>query len=140
MASLLAGGSRNANRERGQQNGDSELYLCRLYLNGSLKTGSALQDFDQGLTEARRGRRNLDPGRLHGCDFGFGVALAARDDRAGMAHAATRRGGSASDEAYHRLLAASLGFILEELRGVLLRRTADLPDHDNRLGLGVSQK
>ena len=57
-----------------------------------------------------------------------------------MAHAAAGRRGAPGDEADHRLLAAALGFVLEELRGVLLRRAADLADHDDRLGRLVGEK
>ena len=72
--------------------------------------------------------------------FEFGVALAAGDDRAGMAHAAAGRRGAPGDEADHRLLAAALGLVLEELRGVLFRRAADLADHDDRLGRLVGEQ
>ena len=72
--------------------------------------------------------------------FELGVALAAGDDRAGVAHAAAGRRGPAGDEADHRLLAAALGLVLEELRGVLLRRAADLADHDDRVGRLVVEK
>ena len=57
-----------------------------------------------------------------------------------MAHAAARRGGAAGDEADHRLLAAALGLVAQELGGVFLGRAADLADHDDRLGLGVGQE
>ena len=51
-----------------------------------------------GLGETR------DSSRFHRRDLVFGVALAARDDRAGMAHAAARRRGAAGDEADDGLL------------------------------------
>ena len=53
--------------------------------------------------------------------FEFGTAFAAGDDRAGMAHAAAGRRRAPGDEAHHRLLAAALGLVLEELRRVLFR-------------------
>ncbi|NBW90584.1 MAG: DUF1611 domain-containing protein, partial [Gammaproteobacteria bacterium] len=55
-------------------------------------------------------------------------------------HAATGRSRAASNEANHRLLATTLGFIEQELRGFFFRRTADLTDHDDRLGLGISKE
>ncbi len=57
-----------------------------------------------------------------------------------MAHAPAGRGGNAGDESYHRLLAAALGLVLQELRGVFLGRTADLADHDDRSGVVVAQE
>ncbi len=66
--------------------------------------------------------------------------LPPRNDGAGMAHAATGRSRAAGDEADHRLLAAALGFVVDELRGVFLRRAADLADHDDRMGLVVGQE
>ena len=71
------------------------------------------QYFGEGLAEPRRRRRDLDAGRFHGGDLGFRAALAAGDDGAGMAHAPAGRRGAAGDEADHRLLAAALGFVLE---------------------------
>src|SRR5256885_15635064 len=47
--------------------------------------------------------------RFHRRDLARGVALAARDDRAGVAHAAARRRSAAGDEADHRLAAPALG-------------------------------
>src|SRR5213076_353381 len=96
--------------------------------------GSAEEDAAQFIKdEAKRGRKKPMVG------FIAGVALTAGDDRAGMAHAAAGRGGDAGDEADHRLLAATLGLVLDELGGVLLGRTADFTDHDDRGGLGVGQ-
>src|SRR6201994_1940149 len=57
-----------------------------------------------------------------------------------MAHAAAGRGSDAGDESDHRFLAAALGFVLDELGGVFLGRTADLADHDDRGGLVVGQE
>src|SRR5579862_5567643 len=92
------------------------------------------------MAEPRRRRRDLDASRLHGGDLGIGAALAAGNDRAGMTHAPAGRCGAPGDEADHRLLAAALGFVLQKLRGVLFRRAADLPDHDQRLGRLVGEK
>src|SRR5262249_2105799 len=44
------------------------------------------------------------------------------------------------DESDHRFLAPAFGLVLQELRGVLLGRAADLADHHDRLGPGVGQK
>src|SRR5690606_18546690 len=44
------------------------------------------------------------------------------------------------DKADHRLLAATLGLVLEELGGVFLGGTTDLADHDDRLGVLVGQE
>src|ERR1700742_4302479 len=57
-----------------------------------------------------------------------------------MAHAPAGRGGDAGNEADHRLLAAALGLVLEELRRILLGRAADLADHDDRGGLLIGQE
>ena len=81
-----------------------------------------LSDLDKRLAEPRGRRRHLDAGRLHRRDLVFGAALAARDDRTGMAHATSRRGGAPRDEADHRLLAAALGLVLQELRRIFFRR------------------
>ena len=57
-------------------------------------------------------------------------SFAAADDRAGMTHAPSRRGGLAGDEGHDRL-----GHVLLHKRGrLLLRRAADLTDHDDGLG------
>ena len=63
-------------------------------------------------------------------------ALAAGDDRAGVAHAASRRRGLAGDEADHRLLELAL----DEGGGFLLGRAADLADHDDGFGVGVGRE
>src|SRR5262249_53784785 len=73
-------------------------------------------------------------------NFRLGVALAARDYRAGMTHAAARRRRTSGNKADHGLLAASFGLVFQKLRGVFLGRPADFADHDNRLGLRVGQK
>src|SRR5664279_4279135 len=57
-----------------------------------------------------------------------------------MAHAPARGRGPPGNEADHRLLAAALGFVLEELRRVFFRRAADLADHDDRFGRRIRQK
>src|SRR3954468_19519493 len=57
-----------------------------------------------------------------------------------MAHAPTGRRGTPGNEADHRLLATLLGLVLEKLRGVFLRRAADLADHHDRLGRLVGEE
>ena len=59
--------------------------------------------------------------------------MAAGDDGAGVAHAAARRGGLASDEGHHRL-----GDVrLHEFSGLLLSAAADLANHDDGVGVWV---
>src|SRR5829696_9311983 len=92
-----------------------------------------LKHFNQGLAKAGRRGRHLDAGGLHGGGLVLGPALAAGDDGAGVPHAAAGRSGAPGDEADHRLLAAPLRLVGDELRRVLLGRAADLADHDDRL-------
>src|SRR6202008_4491405 len=99
---------------------------------------SGFQFFDQGLSEPGGRGRAGNAGRFHRGGLGAGIALAAGDDGAGMAHAAAGRRGDAGDEADHRLLAAAFGLVLEELGGVFLGRAADLADHDDRGGVVVT--
>src|SRR5579872_544302 len=99
-----------------------------------------LQFFGEGLSKARRRRRDGNSGRFHSGSLGSSIALAAGNDRAGVTHAAAGGRGDASDKADHRFLAAPPGFVLQELRGVLLSGPSDLPDHNDRGGLRVGQK
>src|SRR5437879_2666546 len=96
--------------------------------------------FDQSVADLRRRGRHLDTGPLHRGGLGFRVALAARNDRAGVAHAAAGWGGAARDEADHRLLAAFLGLVDQELRRVLFRGATDFADHHDRLGLRIGEE
>src|SRR5215203_6637767 len=57
-----------------------------------------------------------------------------------MAHAPAGWRGAPGDESHYRLLAAALGLVLEELRGVFLPRAADLTDHHDRFRRLVGQK
>ena len=60
-------------------------------------------------------------------------SFAAADDGAGVAHASARRRGLAGDEGDDRL-----GHVLlHEGRRFLLRRSADLADHDDGFGVGI---
>src|SRR5262249_8497641 len=104
------------------------------------RTESVPQYFDQSLAEARRRRRDTDPGGFHRRDLGFGIALAAGNDGAGMAHAPARRSRAAGDETHHGLLAAAPGLILVDFGGTLLGRAADLADHDDGLGPVVAEE
>src|ERR1700722_8639998 len=99
-----------------------------------------LEHFHEGLAESGGRWGDLDAGRLHGGDLRFGIALAARDDGARMAHAAAGWGGAARDESDHRLLAPALRLVLEELGGVFFGGAADLADHHDRLRLRVRQE
>src|SRR5689334_10003613 len=92
-----------------------------------------LENLDEGLAEARRRGRYADARGLHGGDLVLGSALAAGDDGAGMAHAASRRRRAAGDEADHRLLAAFFCFAGDEFGRLFLGRAADLADHHDRL-------
>src|SRR5215212_3367596 len=100
----------------------------------------ALENLDQGLAEASRRRRHADARGLHGGDLVLSTALAAGDDRTGVAHAASGRSRAAGDEADHRLLAALLGLAGDEGGRLFLGRAADLADHDDRLGLGIGEE
>src|SRR5690348_13250556 len=86
------------------------------------------QQLPQCRAELRWAWADGDPGRFHRRDLAFGVALAAGDDRAGVAHPAPRRGGAAGDEADDRLPAAAPRLVGEELCSILFRAAADLAD------------
>src|SRR5215218_4230941 len=98
------------------------------------------QQFLQRLAELRWAWGYGNSSRFHGRDFASSVPLAARDDRAGVAHPAARRRGAAGDEADRRLRAPALGLVGEELRSVLFGAAADLTDHDDRLRFVVGEK
>src|SRR3954469_1755901 len=117
--------------------GDTSLYLAYLvtdYDRERRRNELALQNFSQRLPKPRRRWRDLDARGLHGGDLGFRIALTARNDGPGVPHPPSRWGRASGDEPDHRLLAATLGLVDEELRGVLFARTADLTDHDDGLG------
>ena len=75
----------------------------------------------------------MDAGGAHGFVFFLRGALAAADDRAGMAHAAAGRRGLPGDEADHRLLHV----FLDEFRGDFFGVAADFADHDDGVGVGI---
>src|SRR5688500_8774286 len=97
------------------------------------------QRVQRGAKLARAGG-HADARRFHRCDLVVGAALAARDDRAGVAHAAAGRGGAAGVEPDGRLGSPAPGLVLEELRGFLLGAAADLADHDDALGLVIGEE
>ena len=66
--------------------------------------------------------------------FSDGGAMPAGNDRAGVAHAASRRRGLPGDEADHRLLHSRL----HKFRRGFFRVAADLADHDHRFGLRIA--
>ncbi len=101
---------------------------------------STFQNLNQSPAQFCRRWRNCDAGRLHCRNLVFRAALAAGDDRPGMAHAPARRRRAPGDEADGRLGPAAPGFIGQELRRVLLRRTADFADHDDRLRRRIGQE
>ncbi len=98
---------------------------------------SAAEDRLQGGAQGGRRGGDMDARALHGLDLFLGAALAASDDRPRMAHATARRRGEPGDEADRGFL--DLG-LLEELGGLFFRRAPDLADHDDGLGLGVTQE
>src|SRR5689334_21663523 len=81
-----------------------------------------------------------DSSRFHRRDLACRVALSARDDRSGMAHAAAGRRGAARDEADNRLPAPALRLVGEELCGIFLGAAADLADHDDRIRFIVAKE
>ena len=96
------------------------------------------------LAPPRRGSAGLSattmPGGFHRLDLVVGAALAARDDGAGMAHAAARRRGAPGDEARDGLLAALFRLVLEELRRVLFGAPPISPIMMIDLGLVIGEE
>src|ERR1039458_7173868 len=88
------------------------------------------------FADVSRRFRDLEAGLFHGGHlFGRG-ALAAGDDRAGVAHTASGRRCLSGDEPHHRLLHVHP----DELRGDLLRVATDFPNHDHGFGLRIAVK
>src|SRR6516162_489056 len=86
----------------------------------------------------RGGRFGDDhPGAAQCLHLVTGSALAPGNDRAGMAHAPTRRGRAAGDKSDDRLFRPR-GF--QKIGAVLLGAATDFADHDDRLGLVVGEK
>ena len=85
------------------------------------------------LADVRRALHGVDAGGAHGFVFLGGGALPSADDRAGVAHAASRGRGLPGDEADDRLL-----YILpDEVRGDFFRVSADFADHDDGVRIGI---
>src|SRR5689334_1785893 len=98
------------------------------------------QQLLQRLAELRWAWGYDDSSRFHGRDLACRIALAAGDDRSGLAHAAARRRGPARDKADEGLATATLRCVGEELRSVFFGASADLADHDDRLRLVVAKE
>src|SRR6185436_692554 len=77
--------------------------------------------------------RRPNPALLHDGELLIGSALAAGDDRAGVAHALARRRRHTGDEADDGLLHVGL----DPARRFFLVAAADLAHHDHRLGLRI---
>mmetsp|Transcript_11109 Transcript_11109/g.26212 ORF Transcript_11109/g.26212 Transcript_11109/m.26212 type:complete len:306 (+) Transcript_11109:112-1029(+) len=90
-----------------------------------------------GGAQLGRRVRHPDSGCLQGFDLVLGRALAARDDGAGVAHAAPRRGRDARNEGHHGLVRAVL---LNPVCRLLFRGTADLANHDDTFSLRILGK
>src|SRR6185503_6140745 len=89
-----------------------------------LRQFGKLQALFHQLRDIGRQPRNLDAHRLKRGNLLLSGALAARDDRAGVAHALAFGRGLPSDEADHRLGDA----LLDVARRVLLSGATDLAD------------
>src|SRR3954468_1576219 len=76
------------------------------------------QQFLQRLAQLRWAWGDGNSSSLHRRDLAFGIALAARDDRPGVTHAAAGRRGPAGDEPNHGLAATASRLVGEELRGI----------------------
>src|SRR6266478_9721293 len=101
------------------------------------RQASPLQTLSQcrgdGGAEIGRGFDAANPGGGHGGVLVFRRALSAADDRTGMTHAASRRGGLTSDEADNRLL----DIRLDELRGALFGVATDFADQDDGMRIRI---
>src|SRR5215204_3233073 len=116
------------------------LYVETDYDRESGNNELSLQNFGQRPAKPGWRRRYFNTGGFHSGNLGLGVALAAGNDRPGMAHAAAGWRRSPGDKSHYRLLAAALDLVLEELSGVFFPRAADLTDHHDRLRRLVGQK
>src|SRR3569833_953770 len=94
---------------------------------------SAREELEHALADVRRGIGYAHTRRLERGDLVLRAALAARDDRARMAHAFAGRRGDAGDIGHQRFAHAGL----DVFRGLFLGRAADLADHDDALGLAI---
>src|SRR5260221_2757894 len=92
---------------------------------------SALDQRLQRRADVTRRRRDAHAGRFEREDLVLRGALAAADDRAGVAHAFAGRRGRARDETGDRLLHV----FADEFGAALLGVAADLTDHDHAFGV-----
>src|SRR5206468_6870736 len=90
-------------------------------------TETSFQSGGEGGAEVRGSFYGADAGGSHRGVLVLGGALAASDNRASMAHAASRRGGLPGDEADDGLLHVGL----DPLRGAFFRVAADFADQDD---------
>ena len=74
-----------------------------------------------------------NPHRIQRSDLFYRSPLAAGNDGAGMPHALSWRCHAAGDEGSDRLL----HIVMDPFRSLFLRRTTDLADHEDRLGIRV---
>ena len=91
------------------------------------------EDAGDGGAHVRGALDGGDAGGFHRLHLLGGGALAARDDGAGVAHAAAGRRGLAADEAHHWFRHV----LLHEGGGFLLGSAPDLPDHHDRGGVRI---
>ena len=87
------------------------------------------------LTHLRWVAHDVDARRLESGDLLGSASLAAGNDGASVAHAATWRCRLSSDEAHNGQIAMVVG--LEPGGGLFLGLATDLANHDDALGLGV---
>src|SRR5208282_3744681 len=90
----------------------------------------------EGFADVRWRFRDLEAGRFHGGYFLFCRALAAGNDCAGVAHAASGRRCLSGDKSNDRLLHVRA----DELRCGLFRVAANLPDHYDGFRLRIAIK
>src|SRR3569833_3406268 len=92
---------------------------------------SAREELEHALADVRRGIGYAHTRRLERGDLVLRAALAARDDRARMAHAKASQHKDTNKKDHQQIAHAGL----DVFRGLFLGRAADLADHDDALGL-----
>ena len=120
--------------------GAGPVCVCRGRPRRSRPHHSTTNRLNQGFSEAGGAVCDNNTRRAHGVDLVLGAALAAGDDGARMSHAPSGRGRASRDAARDRLFPACLRLVRDELGGFFLGRSADLADHDDRLGLRVAEQ
>ena len=116
--------------------------LAEMESDSARRAAAAVLALGAASLEQLGHRRAQLGGRLHGAharriqraELVRRRALAARDDRAGVAHALARRRGDARDVRDDRLG----DVVLDELRGGFFIAAADLADQDDALGLRIA--